>query len=64
MVAGQALMAGDPGAVENSKREARESAHVNLVEGQNSGGADRIAVGEFHGEVVAHPSRLGARRRP
>ena len=48
VVAGQALMAGDPGAVENSEREAREPAHVNLVMGQASGCTDRIVVGELH----------------
>ena len=41
-------MAGDPEAVENSKKEAREPAHVNLVGGQASGGTDRIVVGELH----------------
>ena len=41
-------MAGDPGAVENSEKEARDPAHVNLVGGQASGGADRIVVGELH----------------
>ena len=41
-------MAGDRGAVENSKREAREPAHVNLVGSQASGGADRVVVGELH----------------
>ena len=48
MVAGQTVMAGDPGAVENSEREGREPAHVNLVGGQAGGGADRIVVGELH----------------
>ena len=41
-------MAGDPGAVENSEREAREPTNVNLVGGQSSGCADRIIVGELH----------------
>ena len=40
-------MVGDPRVVENNKREARELAHVNLVGGQASGGADRIVVGEL-----------------
>ena len=48
MVAGQALMAGNLGGIENSEREAREPAHVDLVGGQASGGADRIVVGELH----------------
>ena len=48
VVASQALMAGDPRAVENSERESREPAQVNLVGGQASGGADRIVVGELH----------------
>ena len=42
------MIAGDPGAVKNTKREARGPAHVNLVGGQASGGADRIVVGELH----------------
>ena len=48
VVAGQVLMASDPGVVEEGKRGAREPAHVNLVGGQTSGGADRMAAGEFH----------------
>ena len=48
-------MPGDPGAVENSKREAREPAHVNLVEGQASGGDDQIVVGELHGRQLHSP---------
>ena len=48
-------MAGDPGAVENSKREARESAHVSLVGGQASGGAGRIEVGEVHARQLRIP---------
>ena len=40
-------MAGDPGAVENSEREAREPAHVHLVGDQTSGDTDRIVVGEL-----------------
>ena len=46
VVAGQALMVGDPRAVENSKGEAREPAHVNVVGSQASGGVDRVVVGE------------------
>ena len=46
--AGQALIAGDPRAVENSEREAREPAHVHLVGGQASDGAHRVIVGELH----------------
>ena len=41
-------MAGGPGAAENSEGEGREPAHVNLVGGQASGGADRIVAGELH----------------
>ena len=41
-------MAGDPGAVENIEREARELVHMYLVGDQASGGADRIVVGELH----------------
>ena len=48
VVVGQAVMTGDPRAVESSEREAREPARVNLVGGQASGGADRIVVGELH----------------
>ena len=41
-------MAGNPGVVENSEKEVRGRAHVNVVGGQASGSADRIVVGELH----------------
>ena len=41
-------MTGDPGAVENSERDAREPAYANFVGGQASGGTDRIVVDEVH----------------
>ena len=41
-------MVGDPGAIENSMRETREAAHMNLVGGPTSGGADRIVEGKFN----------------
>ena len=51
-------MAGDPGAIENSKREAREPAHVNLVRSQASGGAGRIVLGKFHVRKLRIPILL------
>ena len=41
-------MAGDPRAVENSEREVRAPAHVNLVGGQASGGTYRVVGGKPH----------------
>ena len=48
VVLGEALMTGNPGTVENGKRAARESTHVNLAGDQAGGDADRIVVGELH----------------
>ena len=52
------MTASDPGAVENTKREAREPAHVNLLGGQASGGADRLVVGELHVRPLRIPIAL------
>ena len=53
------MMAGDPGAIKNTKREARGPAHVNLVGGQASGGADRtICCRRTPRAAAAHPNRL------
>ena len=48
VVAGKALVTGDPAGVENSKREALEPARVSIVGGHTSGGAYRVVVGKLH----------------
>ena len=47
VVAGQALVAGDPGVLKNRERRARNPTHVELFGTYTGGSADRILLRKF-----------------
>ena len=61
VVAGHALVAGDPGAFEKREREAWKPTHVGLVGSSTGGSADRVVVRNFDVRELLIQVYFGAR---